>query len=755
MPTKNPVKAEVNTFVKGLITEASPLNFPANASLDEENFELNRDGTRNRRLGFDFEPENVLIPAPVDATTLSTPNPITYKWTEVGGNAGLTFLVVQIDNVLMFYDLDKDSLSSEGYVGTITLTDFPKEVKFSFAAINGKLVVVSGSDLVYVITYDSVTGFASSSDTLKTRDLWGIEETDVEGIKYENDPLYRGDFSGFHYYNLQNQSWAIPRKNSANFLIDPVYQYVTDLLKYPSNSEVVWPGLQFQPVSSGTPFERLYTNLYTEVLGGDTVAPKGHYIIDVVKRGATRVSAVAKNRERNDDIPTDYIITFLPDYTDGGSKIVTEFAGRVFFGGFSGKTVGGDKRSPSLSNYIFFSQLITNNQDIYKCYQLGDPTSRDNNDIVDTDGGFIRIAGADNIIALVNVSSALLVIATNGVWSVTGGAEYGFSATNYKVDKISTFGGIGPFSVIEEKGRLFYWAKEGIYVVGKDQLGSFGSESLTESTIQSFYEAIPSLSKEGVIGTYDPIGKKLRWLYQIATDEEGVYEPNELVFDLILNAFYKNRIFITDNHNVQVVGMFSSTIFNSVASTDTVYVLGDVVNSSTDEVLINISNKNSSNETVKYLCLVRDGSDQYFTFGFYRNTTFRDWQRYDGVGKDARAYLITGDSVAGDSSVQKQVQYLTMHFKRTEPDIESGCLGRIQWDWSRNSLSRKWSSTRQYYRYSKLNSNSDYDESFDVLTTKNLVRGRGRAFALYIESEPDKDLRLLGWSVAIDGNGKV
>ena len=29
-------RVEVNNFVKGLITEASPLNFPANASLDEE-----------------------------------------------------------------------------------------------------------------------------------------------------------------------------------------------------------------------------------------------------------------------------------------------------------------------------------------------------------------------------------------------------------------------------------------------------------------------------------------------------------------------------------------------------------------------------------------------------------------------------------------------------------------------------------------------------------------------------------------------
>ena len=42
------VPAEVNTFVKGLITEASPLTFPDNASLDELNFILNKDGSRRR-----------------------------------------------------------------------------------------------------------------------------------------------------------------------------------------------------------------------------------------------------------------------------------------------------------------------------------------------------------------------------------------------------------------------------------------------------------------------------------------------------------------------------------------------------------------------------------------------------------------------------------------------------------------------------------------------------------------------------------
>lgn len=49
------------TFVKGLITEASPLTYPENASTDEDNMILSRRGNRARRLGVDFETNYVLL----------------------------------------------------------------------------------------------------------------------------------------------------------------------------------------------------------------------------------------------------------------------------------------------------------------------------------------------------------------------------------------------------------------------------------------------------------------------------------------------------------------------------------------------------------------------------------------------------------------------------------------------------------------------------------------------------------------------
>ena len=51
----------VNTFVKGLITEAGELTFPPDASVDELNCDLRRDGSRRRRKGAAKETNNVLL----------------------------------------------------------------------------------------------------------------------------------------------------------------------------------------------------------------------------------------------------------------------------------------------------------------------------------------------------------------------------------------------------------------------------------------------------------------------------------------------------------------------------------------------------------------------------------------------------------------------------------------------------------------------------------------------------------------------
>ena len=759
MPKKS-IKVEFKNFIKGLITEASPLNFPPEASSDEENFQLNRDGTRDRRLGLGYEQEAVLRALPITLEELLANDPVTFEWKNVASESGSVFLVIQTQQVLSFFDLEASSLSNDGYKGTITLSQFPANTEYSFASIDGRLVAVAGADTICVVEYNG-SGFTASYQALQVRDLWGVETTGSE----ENDVAFRPtSLSNAHRYNLYNQSWGIPRKDSAGTLTDPVSIYFNSLSKYPSNSETVWPGLQFQPVSSTQqPFERVYPNLYEEVLGANINTARGYFIIDVLRRGASRAAVIASNKSK---YPAMGMATFAAptDYTSGGATVVAEFAGRVFYGGFGGAVTGGDKRSPDLNNYLLFSQLVKSAPDITRCYQEGDPTSRDSSDVVDTDGGFIRLSGVDKIISLINLSSHLIVIATNGVWSVTGGSDFGFSATNFKTQRISNFGSLGTRCVVEDSSRVLYWSEDGIYVVGRDQLGDYVAQNITQETIQTFYENISNTAKEKAIGIYDSVGKKIRWIYREGTLFGPDSITKELVLDLTINAFYVNRIMNLPTNRAALVSGFKSTPFQSGTGNTLVVVGNEQVDAGPEVVVVPNTGREAGLQTTRYLVVTLISGDPYYTFAYYNNPSFKDWEQVDGVGVDAKAYLVTGDYTADDSSIHKQTPYLTVHFTRTESGVDgelnplspSGCFVRTQWDFANGYQSNKWSPLFQAYRYRKKYTPSGpsdtYDTGFEVVTSRNKIRGRGKAFSIYFETEPEKDCRIIGWNLALNGN---
>ena len=746
---KTPIKAEIKNFTGGLVTEFTNLETPPNTSPDIENFELNRDGSIRRRLGLDYELGYALFDPPAAANNIEPPNPTLYRWTTAGGVSDLTLVVIQFDNSLMFFNLDVEMLSADGYVGQITLTDFPKDVRYGISSVNGKLVVVAGISSVAVVNYSSGS-FTVTYDTIKTRDLWGIEGTDPEGVKYENDPLYRGSVqSAAHMYNLQNQSWGSPKsRDSDGVWAAPSDHYRINLGVYPSNSEQVWLGLQYKADGSGNPTERYYPSMSKDLFGTTALAAKGYFVIDAVNRGSSRVAAVAAHNARYSGSTIGYTCPSLPDYTDGGATVLAEFAGRMFYGGFTGATIGGDARSPVLTDHVFFSQLVKTTKDLFECYQEGDPTSRDDSDLLETDGGFIRIAGADKIMSMVPLGSALVVVCSNGVWAISGGSDFGFSATNYRVDKLSSFGCISSGSVIEEKGRVYFWGEEGIFVVGITQVGDLEVASITRGRIDTYYQAIPVASRSSVTGLHDSFSGKIKWLYYVADD--GFYE---LILDSDLKAIYPYKIYVP-NDEVEVVGFTLTSPFSQTASVEEVFSVADQVLSDTEEVVVDSSSVRSAVVSVKYLIKV----GEKYTFGYYRNTSYRDFELYDGVGVDAAAHVVTGTTSANDTSIRKQIQFLTVNFRQTAYIGEGGslenqtsCISRVQWDWANSADSLKWSATKQLYR----NPKPQEVTNFDIVTTRNMVRGQGRAFSVYFETEPYKDCHIAGWSVAVDGNSRT
>ena len=139
MPRSNQT-GEFNTFVGGLVTEASPLTFPENASIDEANFVLKRDGSRERRLGMAYEAG--LTPYPI-SYTLSPIGDVAisaFEWNNVAGIAGKTFIVCQVHDRAYIVDRTDETLKPSSYVKANIQLDISTAtpVRSSFSSIDGR-----------------------------------------------------------------------------------------------------------------------------------------------------------------------------------------------------------------------------------------------------------------------------------------------------------------------------------------------------------------------------------------------------------------------------------------------------------------------------------------------------------------------------------------------------------------------------------------------------------------------------------------
>lgn len=165
---------ELNTFVGGLITEASPLTFPANASRDEDNFILNRDGSRSRRLGMDLEDGYQVLDTGITVPTNGVLGTSSFKWNNAGGISFRTLVVIQVGQLVSIYDTQFTPLSS-GLIAQYSYDPSLASNRFSYANVDGMLVVCTGAVTVDVLRFNG-TNITKESKTLKVRDLFGVQD---------------------------------------------------------------------------------------------------------------------------------------------------------------------------------------------------------------------------------------------------------------------------------------------------------------------------------------------------------------------------------------------------------------------------------------------------------------------------------------------------------------------------------------------------------------------------------------------------
>jgi len=203
-----------NQYVKGLITEATALTFPENASFDELNFDLKRDGSRQRRRGIEREAgsNDTNSPGPllldISSSTIINQQLTIFKWTAVGGDPDLSLLVVQIGPNLYFFDAGVtpivDGFRPERIEmdDSFEVTDGIGAIKCQFAVGKGKLFVAHPNIEPFYVVYNAQEDELSAvSIDMRIRDFEGVDD----GLEVDERPSV---LTNEHYYNLRNQGWV-------------------------------------------------------------------------------------------------------------------------------------------------------------------------------------------------------------------------------------------------------------------------------------------------------------------------------------------------------------------------------------------------------------------------------------------------------------------------------------------------------------------------------------------------------------------
>ena len=701
----------VNTFVKGLITEAGELTFPADASVDELNCDLRRDGSRRRRLAAKVEDSNVLSSFTVSTSTRFH----TGKWENVGGQSGLEFLVLQVGSTLRFYNKSNLPYSSHEIAETVNLATYEvsggvgaANANCQFASINGALVVSSPAINTIYIERDNTTGTLTTTQiTFRIRDFeWlGDKSTYTTEVSTASASTERK-------YDTANAGWSGTKGAAA----------LSTYGAYPPLTLPWYAGKDSNGDFSKTEWQKIFS--------GTSLIGNGTYILDFFNKDRSAASG----------------ITGIPaDIETSRFKAVESFAGRIFYAGLE---------SAKNSGVILFSRQIETLSELGECFQVNDPTSEDISDLLDTDGGVVRIPDAVNIKYLYAFGANLFIFADNGVWSING-VDNVFRATEYSLRRVSYTGMLTAESFAEAEGVPFWWSKTGIHTLQFDEVsGNPTEQNISIPTIQSFWDNIGSNARSLVQATYDRLNKKIYWAYPNANETNANKLNNFLILDIPLGAFYPWKVSDEASSTDYIMGL---AVYSGYGSDELVLDVvlpngDDVIQDADDVVSTQFSDFATGDPSV--VLLIRDGATGKLTMGTFSGDDFLDWGT-----TNYSSYAEAGYDFIADLIRQKNSPYIVTYMRVTEegwsatlsgyePIRPSSLLVSAYWDFS-NAPS---SASQQAYRYKQTpvvnpNDLTQFGYPDTVITSRLKIRGRGRSVRLRFESEQGKDFVLLGYGV--------
>lgn len=708
-----------NDLTKGLITEATGLNFPENACTDTINCVFDEISRVTRRKGFDYEVGFVNKTIDRDDSAV-----VQYLWKNVGGNGSISFVVIQVGLTLYFYEITgAGALSTGALVSTVNLASFA--VSGAPSAIGTECAFTNGLGYLFVtnqyldpffVSYNSVTQtFTATRISLEIRDFEGVDD----GLDVENRP---STLSNAHKYNLYNQGWYITAlygasSGSSSGTANVLTAWDSLVTAFPANSDVWW--LFKGPENDGTNPEVFRPGKYLNVFAiGNSPAPKGHYVLNLHRQ----------------DRSSDSGVSGIPVVSSGTDRVSTNafFAGRVFYSGLSqDKFVG----------KVYFSQIIERNTQFGQCYQVNDPTSEQNSDLLPSDGGVIAIAEAGRVLKMVAIGNSLLVWATNGVWAIMGSEGLGFTASDYSVRKIASTATLSASSFVDVQGIPMWWNSDGIYTVAaQDGVGGFQLQNISDPKIKTFLDDIPLESKSSAKGAYNAYDKTVQWVYRsvASTTTTNKYEfDRALILNVVSGAFFPWTISAS---NIKVSGISVVEGYGSTYSNETVVDNNGVtVTTGAGAVEVQVLDASVFAPIFKYIVSSPSGATYLFTFAEANNDSLFDWVTSGDI-VDYDSNFTLGFKIHGEGIRKWQPTYLKVYVNNeqlTTFDVQG------LWDYATSGNTGRWSSVQR---------KSFSDTRYSTVSNRIKVRGHGKALQIKIMSVSGEPFDIIGFSTFETGN---
>jgi len=711
---------------KGLITETSELNFPEGASVDELNCSLLRDGSRRRRLGFEYE-----TGFSTDATATVTDGDVTsiHTWKNAGGSVGINLIVVQMGGTLHFYTESTAAISANKRSFTQALSTFERPTgsaateKIQVTSLQGYLIVTSPEIDSFYINYDDALGTITSTKIdFRIRDYeWLGDNTTY------SDELATGAtiVELRREYDTRNAGW---RAEIATTSGDAAYNTWVA-------ARSTYPPLNLPWYSNKTAAGAFSVTDFLEIGQGSSLIANGSYVYDLYDMDRQTKSGIAS----------------IENYTEATRfKACSTFQSRVFYAGMT---------STKWGSTVFFTRVINQTEDFGEVLQRNDPTAESFSDLLADDGGYITIPEAFNIKRLHVLGSQILVFAENGVWSIRG-IDDAFDATVYSVRKLSEDGIAydGSF-LVAESGRPYWWSTSGIHTMTASvEAQTLTEENISLPTIQTFFEAIDAGKKGQVTAAYDAFNRRLAWFFP-SNDETIDYKlTRALWFDEQIGAFYPWTIAEDTADKYIIQPYYSEGLSTSTQDLDVITSDGDaVIDSSSDIVITSRTGAAFSSSSLVFLTRTDVATDRV-TFGKFTNTNFLDWE-----AANYSSFMETEYEFGGDLAKRKSFMYLHTFCKVTEDTITgndvdgydytrpSSLLVSPFWDF-RTSASQ---TAVEAYRLKNLpipTGIGSLPPPRTVTVSRLRVKGRGRSMRLKFESSQGKDFHLLGYDLIVGSN---